>query len=453
MILASVASDRLRFVTGTAAGWHFWDGQRWQPDPGFHVRQEMATVVMKHISSLAIAKLVPESTFTEMQRSAGQEGALKLASSMPEFAITHNELDNQPHLLNCQNGTLDLTTLELRPHDPDDLLTQITTAAFDPSAHSQEWEDFLSTALPDTQVREYLQRLIGYSLLGEVIDHVFPLLVGEGGNGKGTMYETIVHALGDYAAPASSSLLIQSRSDYLNADNAAPAMLALKGKRFVVTSETPVNARLAVDRMKFLTGGDTITARGLYARTSTVFRPSHTLFMVTNHEPMLDSEDAAAWQRITTIPFNVRFRGTDREIPGLAARLRDSSGAVLSWAVEGLRHYRTQGLAAPREVLSRTAQYHAKTDHVSGYITARLVPTSSPSDRIPRTEMWNDWLAYSRAEGTEPGKQSEFYQRIEREFPASKYSGTRVFTGVAFADSGMTTHLDDDDILSDLGNE
>ena len=91
MIMASVASDKFRFVTGTAAGWHFWDGQRWQPDPGFYVRQEMSHVVNDLLSKLAVAKLVPVSTFAEMQRNAAQEGALKIAASMQEFAITHDQ--------------------------------------------------------------------------------------------------------------------------------------------------------------------------------------------------------------------------------------------------------------------------------------------------------------------------------------------------------------------------
>lgn len=427
--LALTHGDKLRYVFGTPSGWHWWDGTRWRPDAANRARSALTTTLRK-MASLTVSGTVPLSTINEMQKSSAQRGALEIAANLDEFAVSLEQVDNHPTLLNCANGTLDLTTFELREHDPGDLLTQVTRAAYDPDATSDLWQSFLDVALPDIEVRSYLQRLVGYSLLGEVTHHIFPILIGEGGNGKGTFYETVMHALGDYAAPFDSALLITTRNDFRSANAPAPALLGLKGKRFVVTSETEDGAKLATAKMKFYTGGDTITARAMYAKADTVFQPSHTMFMVTNYEPMLNSNDEAAWQRITTIPFNVKIRGTSLEIPGFTQQLREAADAVLTWAVQGLQSFYEMGLSAPTQVLTRTAQYHAKTDSIATYINTRLTAAPDPAARIARAQVWEDWLRWAKAENVEPGKQSDFYAKVAEHYKMVKSTGTFVFRGL-----------------------
>ena len=172
-----------------------------------------------------------------------------------------------------------------------------------------------------------------------------------------------------------------------------------------------------------------MVARGMYAKADTTWQPTHTMFMITNHEPQLSADDAAAWQRITTIPFNIKIRGTKLEIPGFTIQLRQAAPAVLAWAVEGLKQFYEIGLAPPEQVVARTESYHARVDHIATYMKTRLVP-APPTERVPRTDIWNDWLVWARAEDVDPGRQSDFYAKITREFTPSKHSGVRVFTGV-----------------------
>src|SRR5512140_2857648 len=56
-----------------------------------------------------------------------------------KFAVEIKELDRDPGLINCQNGTLDLRTGELRPHDPHDRITRIVNAAYYPEAKCPLW--------------------------------------------------------------------------------------------------------------------------------------------------------------------------------------------------------------------------------------------------------------------------------------------------------------------------
>ena len=92
------------------------------------------------------------------------------------------DLDADPWLFNCQNGTLDLRTMELRGHDPTDRISKIADAAYRADTSGPLWSAFLAKVLPDKDVRDYLQRLTGLSLLGEVNGdkQIAPIAYGAG---------------------------------------------------------------------------------------------------------------------------------------------------------------------------------------------------------------------------------------------------------------------------------
>ena len=52
------------------------------------------------------------------------------------FPVSINDLDADPWLLNCENGTIDLKTGRLLPHDRAQRLTQVCAASYTPGARS-----------------------------------------------------------------------------------------------------------------------------------------------------------------------------------------------------------------------------------------------------------------------------------------------------------------------------
>jgi putative DNA primase/helicase len=67
---------------------------------------------------------------------------LELAASEPGIPVTPDQLDADPWLLNVANGTLDLRSGSLRPHDPGDLITKLAPVAYDPQATCPRWQRF-----------------------------------------------------------------------------------------------------------------------------------------------------------------------------------------------------------------------------------------------------------------------------------------------------------------------
>jgi P4 family phage/plasmid primase-like protien len=114
---------------------------------------------------------------------------------------------------------------------------------------------------------DFVQRLAGYSALGEVTHHVLPFLFGAGGNGKSVFLDVLIAALGDYASTAPADFLMAGGRDDEN------AVARLSGLRLVVCSEVEQTARFNESKIKVLTGGDRLTARFLYQRHFT-FTPT-----------------------------------------------------------------------------------------------------------------------------------------------------------------------------------
>jgi len=276
-------------------GWRSWDGTRWSADdPGAPKRAVLDVLRTALAASLDDKEL--RADVRKCESAAGVAGVLDLAAALEEFAVTVRDLDPDPYLLNVANGTLDLRTMALRPHDPADRITKVTRAAFTAESAGRRWPQFLARVLPDDEVRDFVQRVAGVGLLGVVLEHVLVILTGTGANGKGTFYKAVSHALGDYASTVEPDLFLHRQGAHPTGE------MDLLGKRWVVVSETEKDRRLAEATMKRLTGGDPITARHMRQNFVT-FTPSHTAILVTNHLPKVSGDDPAIWRRLRVVPF------------------------------------------------------------------------------------------------------------------------------------------------------
>lgn len=427
--LAATYQGRLLHVHGL--GWHYWDGARWAPDDhGEATRAVLAVLRQEWENGFSDKELARDVRACES--AGGVRGILELAAALEPFAVTAGGLDADPYLLNVANGTLDLHTLRLRPHNPADRITKVCAAAYAPETRSDDWDGFLARVLPDEAVRGYLQRFVGVGLLGAVREQEFTIALGSGANGKGVAYGAVLHALGDYAHTAESDLFMTTKA---NANAASPAVMALRGRRFVVCSETERDHRLAAALMKNLTGGDPITARGLH-RDPVTFSPAHTVLMVTNFLPKVAGNDPAVWRRMRIVPFDVVIPEAERD-PGLGDRLRLAADAVLSWAVAGWQDYQRRGMDAPERVQAATADYRKRSDAITRFIEERLL--ANPHLWVAVAELWQVWESWAADDGAEPITKRDFSDELDkRGWPAKvrRVAGlnTKVRQGVGLAE-------------------
>jgi P4 family phage/plasmid primase-like protien len=321
------------------------------------------------------------------------------AQSMAPLLVTNPKVwDAQPYLMTFPNGTMDLRSLEFRPSHPVDMITQVAGTVFDIGARAPEWDKFIAWAVPDKDVRRFLQRIIGYSLLGVVRHHILPCLVGATGrNGKGTFLRIMSALFGDHAGQANARLIVEGREPH---DTDAGTVY---GKRLAVFEETANGARWDVNSLKSLTGGDSGKVRQLYGEPYTV-RPQHTLILGTNHRPNIPAGENAFWTRYREIPFtSVVEPGTawpvdvhviEHELPG-----------VLNWALAGLADYWTLAkagsdpMAAPEAVTVASADARTEGSEFSSWLAQTYVFTGSDQDTLRVQDVWERWDVHRRTVG------------------------------------------------------
>ena len=426
--LAAAYEGRLLHVGNVA--WFVWDGARWAEDErgaaSVAVFATLRAALEEAVDLPGKARDELHSDVRRCETAAGVDGVLKLASVLDAFAAVVSDLDADPYLLNTATGTLDLRTGHLRPADPLDRITKVTGAGYDPEATCDRWQQFLEDALPDKDVREFLRRLMGLSLVGKVVEHVLPILTGTGRNGKGTFVRTIGAAFGDYAIEAEPEL-------FLARDRAHPTgQLDLRGIRLATCQETDEGKRLAVATVKRLTGGDPIRARAM-RQDFVEFLPSHLPVMITNHLPKVPADDPALWARLLVVPFDVSFLG--REDTSLGDRLELELPGVLAWAVSGYRDYLNQRLDAPDAVTKATKSYQVSSDALAQFIEDRCLTGSGYYAKSG--DLWHAWSEWCRGSSEEPGNQRRFKDLMEsRGYGWRHTNAGKVFDGLGLASEG-----------------
>ena len=386
-----------RYVWAKGLDWMMFTGAVWREATEVTAVESVRQWTVDHFQEAAARlKLDDRGAAAEVD---GWRSTLSLAKAKALLTYgrglveqSHEDFDADPGHLNTPTGYLELETGALRQVGADEFPTHITGARFDPDAASLVWDGFLERILPDVAVRDFVQRLFGYALLGVVREHVMPIFTGTGANGKGTLRDAVLAAFGDYALEVDPELLMTSAHP-----RHATFLMELRGRRLVFCSETEKGRRFAEATMKRLVGGDPIQANRMRENPIT-FLPSHTLIMCTNYLPKVSGDDAAVWRRLLVVPFDVVIPEEERD-GRFPERLRESAvqSAILAWAYRGYQAYLEQGLAPPDSVRKRTEEYHVDSDVTGRFITDRCV--MSPTVRSTLKDLHSAYAAWFREEG------------------------------------------------------
>uniref|UniRef100_A0AAU8GPR1 DNA primase/polymerase/helicase n=1 Tax=Mycobacterium phage Pharb TaxID=3136626 RepID=A0AAU8GPR1_9VIRU len=371
-LLVEAYRERLQYCPDTGK-WLSWAGDRWQhgTDNG-----EALVAARKVVEAIRIDDDSPRDLIQHRMRSLsrkGLENMVALAKAQPAMRVRLADLDAEPYELNTPSGVVDIPTGNLLPHQPGRWHTKITGAGYNPAAVAPKWQTFLSgTFGDDVELIAYVQRLAGLAAIGKVTHHVLPFLFGGGSNGKSVLMDVLTTVLGDYAITAPANFLLAGR------DRHETEIARLHGARMVVCSEINAESKFDEAKVKVLTGGDVLSGR--YMRQDYFdFIPSHTLFLMGNHQPQVSAGGTSFWRRLRLIPF-LHTVPPEQRNPNLAAELVAEEGAaILAWIVAGARQVAADGLREPASVLDATKEYSEQEDALGRFIAECCVLTPGAS--------------------------------------------------------------------------
>jgi putative DNA primase/helicase len=299
---------------------------------------------------------------TDTESAKGQAGLLKLVRSRPEVAIPMSKLDADPFLLNIQNGTINLRTGVLRPHNRNDLCTKLALAALRPKAECPTWFAFLNRIFnKDQEMIQYLQECVGYWLTGETSEQCMWIFYGSGSNGKSKFVDTIRHIMGDYAKVTSPSTFMEKRDGSIPND-----LAALAGVRLACASESKRGAVIDEGMVKSCTGDANVSARFLN-KEFFEFEPIFKVVLSTNHKPNIKGTDNGIWRRIRLVPFMETIRDDEKD-PNILDKLIKEADAILAWALIGLERWQKRGrLNTPAIVMAAVNEYRRDMDFLAEF--------------------------------------------------------------------------------------
>lgn len=422
--------------------WCLWSGQHWRKATEIEVEYRAKQTVLHLVDEAKLidtAQLPEFFDFCKMSQQARMvRNMIHLAASEPEVMVPLVMLDSKPNLVGVRNGVLDLATGLFREGRKDDFITMSLGCDYVPGAQCPLFDQtILDVFNGDAEMVEFFMRCVGYALLGDPKEAMIFIPFGNGSNGKSTVLGVIRSVFGMYAKTADAETFI-SDGGARSAGGAREDLLRLKGARFVYVNEPDEGGELREGIVKSMTGGDKITARGMFAKNSVEFLPTWSVFMPTNHKPIIKGSDNGIWRRLTLIPFERNFEADphivkDKDRP---AKLMAEMPGVLNRVLEAAMRYQRVGLTLTTRVKGARDEYRNQMNVLAEWMAECCEVGPQHSEQM--TRLWESWKAFAERNGMNNYVRSSIAlgRKIDQSHPVGRTAtGQRCRLGIRVKDS------------------
>jgi len=386
---------KLRYVAPWKR-WIIWDNSNWRVDEtgGIERLAKQSGLTFYYDAAATEDGTIRKEILKAAKRAmsgGGRRVTVALATTEPGIPVLPEDLDRDPWLLNCANGTLDLRTGDLLPFDKGQMLTLNTGINYQADAQTPRWGQFLAEIMDNNQeLIDFLQRVVGYALTGDTSEQALFVLHGTGNNGKTTFLQTLRTMLGDYAAVCGAEAFMERYQETVRND-----LAALRKVRMVCTFEMGENRRVAETLVKQVTGGEPLRVRFLYSEFFE-YTPEFKIFLAANHKPQIRGTDLAIWRRVYLVPFNVVIPAEKRD-KRLLEKLRREHPGILRWSMEGCKKWQAVGLNPPEEVTAATDEYKREMDPLGDFLAECCV--IDENGEVPSGDLYRCYEAWYKASG------------------------------------------------------
>jgi putative DNA primase/helicase len=274
---------------------------------------------------------------------------------------TYTRLKEPPlHLMNVENGFLDIDTRELKPHRPEYHFFNKLPVKYDPECKGEKVQLFLREVTGSESDAKVLEEFIGYCLYRTYIFHKALALVGEGANGKSTFLMLVKQLLG--VRNVSGRGLIDMEVDRF-------AKASLFGKLANIYADLSDDILRKTGTFKMLTGGDVIEAQRKFQHAFTFVNYAKLLFSC-NKLPAVYDNTNAFFRRWIIIVFPNVFQGDNCD-PNLLKKLTTPSelSGFLNIALAGLtRLLNNGGFSYSKSTEETREDYIRKSDPLAAFV-------------------------------------------------------------------------------------
>lgn len=326
---------------------------------------------------------------------------LHFMRSHPDVAVLASDWDSNPMELSTPSEIIDLRTMKRRRRSEKDLNLKVTSCNVETGVPESFLHFLLGTQLQNATNVRFIQQICGYFLTGVTTLQLFFILYGDGGNGKGTLFDVIDHILGGGNTDSSSSYSRKVNAKMFikgGGDNRFD-LSTLQGKRFVYVTEVPVNCTLDKEKVNSLTGSDKVSTE-FKGGHSFDYQPNFKCVMSVNNKPIIESVDNSIVRRLRLIPFTVDISDENKD-PHLSEKLKRESGKILYWFLMGLRDLIANKwvLSTPKEIADATNDYLDDEDFFGAWFKDNVTRTKDIKEMDLSSGFYNSYTNHCNKNG------------------------------------------------------
>lgn len=332
--------------------------------------------------------------------------------SNQDFNITSEFFNNQPHMLNLLNCTLDTQTGEKYLHSPEYGFTSYLKVNYNQyPSEATNFKSFLKKyANGDVKKEKHLQEVIGYLISDYYHAKKVPFFIGKKDSGKSTLLRLITRIVGNENV---SNIPLHKLNERFS-------MSGLHGKKINTCSELNTSSLKNIDVFKSITGNDWISAeykgKDIFSFISKV-----KLVFSGNAMPQLEDLDGAEafYERLTFLNFNYSIPREECD-PYFEDKLWREVEWIVNWAITGLIRLVKNNFVftEPDDSIDYKKQYMLQHDHLSDFVTEGIV--LDPEGRVSQKMLFDAYMAYCNRNSIIPLKRDLVFSCIVSKYNAKK---------------------------------
>ena len=350
-----------------------------------------------------------------------------------QIDIDHDVLDSSPHEILADGKIVSLVDSSIREVDPSkDMFTRYTEVPYtsSPSEGGMNKLNRVLSCIPE-ESREYVLDWFGACLLGRMTQPAGVLfLVGNGSNGKSSLFSLMRRVIGTYLTNPKREVLTESSKSSRFSTH------TLKGARAALFEELPKGRHLNANVFKELSGTQRIRGerKGVDEEE---FEMRATVVIATNHLPQVTDTDNAIWRRLNMVEMPYRFTSSpesDNDIladPSLSPESiaclspeDEMLQAALHVLVDHAKRYIERGWQLPplpERVEQANKRWREESDRIMMWAEECLEKCESNKFTL-RDDLYDSYCTYVTSMGWRPLARNAWKQDIEAH-PWFKESG------------------------------
>lgn len=379
--------------------WYRWTSTHWQPDPGgYTLAAELERLLNAWRRAATVHKnaatMKEETQKEEVQRwaayvAAGRRTRARVASiegmARARRVVAPDSLD-AADVLNLANGTLDLNTLKLRPHDESDRLTYCLPYAYDLKATAPNWNVVVTRIEPETA--DFLQEYAGYALTPDTRYELAVWFYGQPGRGASTFLTGWQAMLGAKATLLGLADIERNRF----------ALSTLPGKTLAIATEQPADFITTTNIINALISGDSVTVDRKF-KDAIDITPRVKLAWAMNELPRVKGANDGIFRRVKVVTFPPIPEHERR--PELKEAVKTEAAGILNWALEGLRRLRARGrFVIPAAVEEASRRFAENNDIPAAFVADQCY--TGPEYKAQSQRLYDAYRNWCMATGHKP---------------------------------------------------